>query len=84
VLTDTERTQLQQSLSASLSRSTKGLTVERTSTGSKRIDLQKRFQHMSVVTQRADGQLEQRCISSPSELDQLLSEQQKRTRGGQP
>ncbi len=76
VLTNAERNHLRQSLSASLSRSTQGLTVERTSTGSNRIDLQNRFQHMSVVTESSDGQLKQRCISSPGELEQLLSEQQ--------
>jgi hypothetical protein len=41
-----------------------------------RVDLEGRFQHMSVATQGPDGRVEQRCISSPAELDALLARHQ--------
>jgi hypothetical protein len=65
------------SLAGRLSRSTQGLKPRRTSAGSMRLDLEGRFRHMSVVTRGPDGRMQERCISSPAELDALLGEDQK-------
>ena len=69
--------ELRDSLATRLSRSTQGLTPRRTQAGSTRLDLQGRFQHMSVATEGPDGQVAQRCISSPAELDAVLARQEK-------
>jgi hypothetical protein len=86
-LTDAQRARLEQALSPRLSRSTQGLQVMRTASGSHRIDLRGQFQHMSVATRDADGQVSQQCVSTPEELSQLLAHKQERDRrqtGGQP
>ncbi len=68
--------ELRDSLAAGLSRSTEGLTPRRTQAGGMRLDLKGRFRHMSVATQGPDGRVEQRCISSPAELDRVLARHQ--------
>ncbi len=79
-LTDTQRTRLEQALAPRLSRLTQGLRVTRTATGSHHIDLRGQFQHMSVATRDADGQVRQQCVSTPEELSQLLARKQERDR----
>jgi hypothetical protein len=69
--------ELRNSLAGRLSRSTEGLTARRTSAGSMRLDSKGRFRHMSVSARGPDGRVQQRCISSPAELDALLAEDQK-------
>jgi hypothetical protein len=66
------RDDFSRALSDRLSRSSAGLSPQRTSTGSMRLDFRGRRQHVSVATQGADGRLRHRCISSPGELDALL------------
>jgi len=67
--------ELRDSLARRLSRSTRGLTPRRGQAGGMRLDLEGRFQHMSVATQGPDGRVVERCISSPAELDAVLARQ---------
>jgi len=69
--------ELSNSLAARLSRSSAGLTPRRTPAGAMRLDFEGRFRHMGVATQGPDGRVEQRCISSPAELDAVLAQHQR-------
>lgn len=53
-------------LAAKLSRSTEGLTVVRHPNGMESIDLQERFQNVSVVTMGADGRRTFACCADPA------------------
>jgi len=86
-LSDEERSKFVQSLAPRLSRSTRGLSSQRMPTGSHRIDLSGKYSHMVVATRGADGKVQQSCVSTPEELNQLLIEKQERDRkftGGRP
>jgi hypothetical protein len=86
-MSDEERSKFVQSLAPRLSRSTRGLSPKRTQTGSHRIDLSGKYSHMVVATRSADGKVQQSCVSTPEELNELLVEKQERDRkftGGRP
>jgi len=86
-MTDDERRNFVRSLAPRLSRSTKGVTPRRTRAGTHHIDTQGQLSHMVVATQGLDGKVQQSCVSTPEELNQLLIEKQERDRrlsGGQP
>jgi hypothetical protein len=67
---------LRDELARRLSRSTEGLTPQRTQAGSMRLDFKGRFRHVGVATQGPDGRIRERCVSSPAELDAVLAQQQ--------
>jgi hypothetical protein len=71
--TPEERQALARALGRSLNRSTEGLTVTRFSNGMQKVDLQGRFQSISVATVDAHGKLQHRCITSPAEAKALAS-----------
>jgi hypothetical protein len=79
-MTDEERSRFVQSLAPRLSRSTKGLLPKRTRRGTFHLDTEGRFNHMTVATRGIDGKLQQSCVSTPEELNQLLIEKQARDR----
>ena len=86
-MTDDERGRFVRSLAPRLSRSTKGMTPRTTRAGTHHIDTQGQFSHMVVATQGLDGKVQQSCVSTPEELNQLLIQKQERDRklsGGRP
>lgn len=56
-----------------LSRSGEGLKIERTPSGSGRIDLEGRFRSVHVATRGPDGTPHVQCVTSKAELDALLA-----------
>jgi hypothetical protein len=63
---------LKSALKDRLSRSGKGLTVEKTASGTSRIDLQGRFRSVHVATRGEDGKKHIDCVTTNSELADVL------------
>jgi hypothetical protein len=55
-----------------LSHSTKGLVVVKREDGSKHVDLQDRFQAVSLAKVGADGKVTTECVTSKEEADKFL------------
>jgi hypothetical protein len=67
-----DATTLKTALKDRLSRSGRGLKVERTAAGTSRIALDGRFRSVHVATRGADGKKHIDCVTSNGQLDDLL------------
>ena len=67
------REELSKMIAPHLSRSGDGLKVERTPSGSHRIDHEGRFRSVHVATRGPDGMPRVQCVTSKAELDALLA-----------
>ena len=67
-------------LKAMLNRSTDGLTVVQHANGAKSVDLQGRFQSISVAKVDSDGKVAERCVTSLREADAIVNGVGKSTR----
>ena len=63
---------LKGALKGRLSRSGKGLPIEKTAAGTSRIDLQGRFRSVHVATIDENGKKHIECVTTNGELDQVL------------
>lgn len=68
-----EAQQLLQGVAPLVDMSTEGLTAVQHEDGSVSIDLQGRFQNVAVAIIGADGQVEERCVTSVAEAKDFLS-----------
>lgn len=64
-LTPDEAKQLADRLKGMLNKSTEGLVAEQNADGSVSVDLQDRFQHVTVARVNADGTITQACVDNP-------------------
>ena len=70
--TPEEIQQITQDTDKNLSHSTKGLVVVRREDGSKHVDLQDRFQAVSLAKVGADGKITTECVTSKEEAKKFL------------
>jgi hypothetical protein len=63
---------LKNALKGRLSRSGKGLPIERTAVGTRRVDLQGRFRSVHVATIDENGKEHVECVTTNGELDEVL------------
>ncbi len=69
---DADAKTLKLALKDGLSRSGKGLSVEKTAAGTSRIDLKGRFRSVHVATRGEDGRKHVECVTTNSELADVL------------
>jgi hypothetical protein len=67
-------------LKAMLNRSTDGLTVVQRANGAKSVDLQGRFQSISVARVNPNGKVAEKCVTSKREAEAFLNDARKTTR----
>jgi hypothetical protein len=67
------REEFSRTIAPHLSRSGDGLKIERTPSGSSRIDHEGRFRSVHVATRGPDGKPHVQCVTSKAELDALLA-----------
>jgi hypothetical protein len=67
-------------LKAMLNRSTEGLTVVQHANGAKSVDLQGRFQSISVAKVNSEGKVAERCVTNQREAAAFVSGAAKSTR----
>jgi len=60
-----------------LSHSTKGLVIEKREDGSRHVDLQDRFQSVSLAKVGADGKVQTECVNSKEEATKFLKSEAK-------
>jgi hypothetical protein len=72
--TPEERAKLAKALGMSLNRSEDGLKVVRYANGMERVDLNGRFQSLSVAKVGANGKVQERCVTNPKEAQAFLNE----------
>ena len=89
-LTAEEAKKLADGLKGMLNKSTEGLVEEKNADGSVSVDLQDRFQNVTVARVNEDGSLSTSCVDNPKAaanffgIDQKLLEPDQRTKGGHP
>lgn len=78
--TPEEARQLGTALKKYLNRSSQGLTVKTHPNGTQSVDLQGRFQSVSLAKVNADGSASEKCVTSMQEAEQFLQSSPAKTK----